>query len=280
MSFLDRIAECNAHDLSGFRPFVVAGERVGWVRHALAQRLAGFRDVFIVGDEIRMAGHLDDFGRRTAAMDMVVRALEAEGLIAGRRDEFYPVATSFAAPALFQIERAAVPHFGIRSYGVHMNGFVRRPDGLHMWVARRARDKPAYPGMLDNMVAGGQPIGISLEDNLVKESAEEAGIPEPLARRAARVGAIRYCMEAPEGLKPDEMSCFDLELPADFTPIATDGEVDEFMLWPIDHVAAIVRDTREFKFNCNLAIIDFLLRLGWIGPGDPDHRAIMEGLRR
>src|SRR3546814_15669982 len=83
-----------------------------------------------------------------------------------------------------RIERAACPVLGIRAWGVHMNGYVRRADGLHLWVARRARDKPTYPGMLDNTVAGGQPIGLGLKENLIKECAEEAGIPAALAARA------------------------------------------------------------------------------------------------
>jgi isopentenyldiphosphate isomerase len=282
MSFLDRIAECNAHDLARFRPFVVAGTRAGWVRHALAERLGAFDDVFTVTrDAVRLSDRLTDFKSRTAALDKVVRALEAEKIVKGRRDEPYPVGgTSFTAPPLLAIERAAVPHFGVRAYGVHMNGYVRKADGIHMWIGRRAKDKHTYPGMLDNTVAGGQPMGIGLLENLIKECKEEAAIPEALARRAHGVGAITYCMEAEDGLKPDVQFCYDLEMPADFTPRNTDGEIEEFMLWPIARVAEIVRDTQEFKFNCNLVIIDFLVRHGLIAPEHPDYLEIVKGLRR
>jgi isopentenyldiphosphate isomerase len=281
MSFLDRIAECNAHDLANFRPFSVAGERVGWVRHTLAERLTGFADTFTVRrDAVRLADRFDDFKSRTDAVDSVVRALEAEDIVKGRRNEYYPVGTSFAAPPLLAMERAAVPQFGVRAYGVHMNGYVRKADGIHMWIGRRAKDKHTYPGMLDNTVAGGQPMGIGLFENLIKECKEEAAIPEALAWRAHSVGAITYCMEAEDGLKPDVQFCYDLELPADFTPRNTDGEIAEFMLWPIARVAEIVRDTREFKFNCNLVIIDFLVRHGLIAPEHPEYLEIVKGLRR
>ena len=86
-------------------------------------------------------------------------------------------------------------------------------------------------------------------------------------------------MEAEDGLKPDVQFCYDLELPLDFTPHNTDGEIAEFMLWPMDKVAAIVRDTKEFKFNCNLVIIDFLVRHGLIAPEHPDYLEIVAGLR-
>ncbi len=281
MSFLDRIAECNAHDLTGFRPFVVAGARVGWVRHALAERLARFAKTFTVRDDaIELDPRLADFDARSAAMEPVVDWLEAEGLLTGRRVEFYPVATSWGAQPLLKLERAAVPRFGLRTWGVHMTGFVRTAGGIAIWVPRRARDRPTYPGQLDNTVAGGQPIGLSFRDNLVKECGEEAGIPPDLARRAVSVGAIAYRLEAEDGLKPDVQICFDLELPAEFVPNAVDGEIESFALLPAAETMRLVRVTREFKFNCNLVLIDFFVRHGLLGPEHPDYVAICRGLRR
>ena len=52
------------------------------------------------------------------------------------------------------------------------------------------------------------------------------------------------------------------------------------MLWPMTKVAEIVSETREFKFNCNLVIIDFLVRHGLIAPDHPDYLDIVAGLRR
>ena len=34
------------------------------------------------------------------------------------------------------------------------------------------------PGQLDNLIAGGQPVGLTLEQNLIKEAYEEAGVKE------------------------------------------------------------------------------------------------------
>jgi hypothetical protein len=284
MSFLDRIAECNTHDLSGFRPFRVAGQGVGWLRHAFAERLGAHGDVFEVApDAVTLAESLDGFEARTSAVDEVLRELVAEGTINGWRGEPYPVAppeAGFHAQPVLAIERAAVPHFGVRAYGVHMNGYARDGDTVSMWVARRARDKETYPGMLDNMVAGGQPLGIGLKENLIKEAGEEAAIPSDLAARAVPVGTISYMHEAEEGLKPDVQYVFDLELPSDFEPRNTDGEVEEFYLWPIDRVMSVVCDSAEFKFNCNLVVIDFLIRRGFIGPEHPDYLALVQGLHR
>ncbi len=282
MSFLDRIRECNSFDIGRYRPFMVAGERLGWVGHEFAERLAVLGEVFMVNNAaVALDPHLADFDSRSAAVAIVLARLNEEGAIPAWRGEPYPVTTSFDAPPVMQMERAAVPLFGVRAFGVHMNGFVRQADGgIAMWVGRRARDKPTFPGMLDNMVAGGQPIGLSLEQNLIKECGEEAAIPPQTAARAQAAGHVTYCAEIDGALKPDTMFCYDLELPADFTPANTDGELEDFYLWPLDRVAATVRDTREFKFNCNLVIIDFLVRHGWIAPDDPDHGAIVAGLRQ
>lgn len=43
-------------------------------------------------------------------------------------------------------------------------------------------------------------------------------------------------------------------------------QVEEFALWPIERVAHTVATTTEFKTNCNLVIIDFLVRHGFITP--------------
>jgi len=61
-------------------------------------------------------------------------------------------------------------------------------------------------------------------------------------------------------------------------PRNRDGEIQEFMLWPIERVAEVVRSTAEFKFNCNLVIIHFLVQHGLLSPEEPDYLAIVKGL--
>jgi len=281
MAYLDHIRACNNFDPAGFRPFRVSGGQVGWLPHELAEALRRWPDVFrVAADGVALDPRFDDFDKRSEALAAPLRALADEGQIEAWRGELYPVTPDWHTPPLMQIERAACPRFGIRAFGVHINGFVRKADGIHMWVARRAYDKPTFPGMLDNMVAGGQPIGLGLMANVIKECAEEAGIPEDLARHALAVGMISYTHQPPEGCKPDQMFCYDLELPRELEPVPVDGEVDRFELWSIGRVADTVRDTTRFKFNCNLVIIDFLVRHGLLSPEDPDYSEVVHALRR
>ena len=282
MSFLDHIARCNNADLSQFEPWYVGATRAGFLHRDFLPMIAVRPDLFSHRDGgWYLDSSLDTPAKRTAAMHALLLGLRERGLF-GRawRDEPYKVAVHFDQPTLLKMERAAVPWFGVRAYGPHMTGFVRRKDGLHVWVPRRSYNKPTFPGELDNTVAGGQPAGIGIFDNLVKECAEEASIPRSLAEQARAVSFIAYWNQSGRQLKPDVMTCFDLELPADFVPSANDGEVHSFELWPLERVYATVRDTTQFKYNCNLVLIDFFVRHGLLRADDPDFFAIVEGLHR
>jgi len=228
-----------------------------------------------------LSAELADFEARGAAVAEVLEALAVAGDIEGWRAEEVPVMAQGGDAPLCKIERAACALFGVRAWGVHMNGYVRRDDGLYLWVATRARAKTTYPGMLDNTVAGGQPVGIGPYENMIKECAEEAGIPFDIAMNLRCAGAISYRRQTSKGIEPDQAFCYDLELPADFTPVNQDGEIDKFELWPIQAVAERVRDGADFKFDCNLVIIDFLIRHGVVTPeNEPGFMALAHGLHR
>jgi len=281
MSLLDHIHLSRRRDMTRYRPFLAGEDRVGWVRHELAQRLLAYDDVFRGGeDALRLSPALTDFDSRSRAMADVTARMVADGMLRKLRGEDFAVATGHGRPPLFKLDRIAVAVFGVKAYGVHMNGFVRRTDGLHLWIGRRARNKSIAPGKLDHLVAGGQPYGLSIRENLVKECAEEAAIPESLAARARPTGIVSYLMEYEGGLRDDVLFVFDLELPADFTPENTDGEIEEFMLWPAERVLREIETTDNFKFNVNLVMIDFLIRHGIVGPERPDYLELLAGLRR
>jgi len=229
---------------------------------------------------LALAPGLNGFAARSAALDRVARELANAGVTSPYMGEPYAVTPGGREAALCVIDRAAAAHFGLRTFGQHLNGYVRRADGIHMWLGRRARDRLLFPGALDNMVAGGLPHSLSLEDNLVKECAEEAGVAEALARKAVPVGVVSYKRVAQRGYRRDVLYCYDLELPQDFLPRNTDGEVEEFMLLPLSEVAAIVRETDDFKLNCNLVVIDFLIRHGWLDPRSPGYLDLVLGLRQ
>jgi len=281
VSYLDRIATCRRWDPAAYRPLVIDGRTLGRVGHGFARRLAGYPEVFAVGeDAVALAPGLDDFDSRSQAVAEVLLDLKAQGEIPLWRGEDYPVLPRWGDAPVLKIERAASALLGTRHFGVSLNGLVRDAEGLKMWVAKRAATKQTEPGKLDHLAAGGQPFGLGVQENLIKEVWEEAGIPAELAARAIAVGAVSFRCERPDGLIDEVVFCYDLELPADFAPVNIDGEVESFSLWPIEEVLARVRDSEDFSFDVPLVIIDCAIRHGLIAPDDPDDQEIWQGLRR
>lgn len=280
MSFLDHIRRCNRWEPADFIPFHVDGNRVGHLRRSFADHLRRWPRLFqVAAPEITWVYPRPGFEDRNRALGEVLAELEADGLIGYRHGELYPVTPGDRTQARMLIDRACAPYFGIRAFGQHLNGFVRDGEHLRMWVARRSATRHVYPGHLDHLAAGGLPWNLSLADNLRKECREEANIPADLADRARPVSAVTYCRDSKRGLKPDVIYCYDLELPPDFEPRCLDGEVDSFHLWPVEQVMERVRESDEFKLNCNLVIIDFLIRHGYISLDSPDYLPLIRGLR-
>lgn len=280
MALYDHIVICNRRDMSRFRPFVVAGQQVGYVRADFADKLADLDTVFrVTPKEVTLFGDAGDFDSRSLTMARAGAALVAAGHLPRTREELYPVMAKIGDEPVMQIDRAWVPAFGTIATGVHINGYVETDAGPDMWIGVRARDRNVAPGKLDNVIAGGQPIGISLAENVVKEAAEEADVPAELAATAKPVGAISYVMEVKDGLRRDVLYCYDLALPDDFQPHNTDGEIEAFVRWPAHRAVRVVRETEEFKFNVALVIIDFALRHGLIDADEPRYLALQKGLR-
>ncbi|KAK2076940.1 hypothetical protein QBZ16_005168 [Prototheca wickerhamii] len=283
------LERCNAREavIKELVPFTITGhdKPLGYMLPSFAEVLLGYQDVFQSGQAagsktVTLHPQLRGFEERTAAVDRVLVELQGKGVVNGWRGERYPVLSSFHSPPLLALERAAAVSFGIKAYGVHINGFVRMPDGaLEMWVATRSRTKPTWPGRLDQMVAGGQPVGISCEDNVKKECWEEAGVPRELAAQAEPVGAVSYAAMQSAGLKRDVLFCYDLELPLDFTPTPQDDEVESFERWPMARLIEEVAHGDRFKDNCNLVIIDFFFRHGLVAPDTPGYLELLTGLR-
>lgn len=153
------------------------------------------------------------------------------------RNEDYNVKERYSdATILFRIERAASSLFGVNTYGCHINGYVKKDKKISMWIARRSKTKPTFPGMLDNFVAGGLTAGLSLIECAKKEMEEEAGVSEEIASRIKMVDAITYAYASDYCVNPEAEFIFDIKLPIDFKPVNQDGEVEEFYLMDIDQV--------------------------------------------
>ncbi|XP_038577555.1 thiamin pyrophosphokinase 2 isoform X1 [Micropterus salmoides] len=285
---------CRAHCLR----FEVDGAQVGWIPPHVAPLLTRYPDVFSPprGGAVALCPGLDTYGRRSEAVDAVLQTLRQEDFLTclrGWRDEQYSVMQKFSDPPVMWMERAATSLFGVKRYGVHLNGYTVGEGGeVSMWLARRSNTKQTYPGLLDNVVspasthtvrtgvsylpqvneadvclqaAGGLAAGVGIKHTLIKECQEEACIPAAIAERAHPVTTVSYTYEDEEGVFAESQFVFDLELPLDFKPKVGDGEVHDFYLLPIEEVKDLIA-TEDFKPNCAMVVLDFLIRHSFIEP--------------
>ncbi|KAG7476987.1 hypothetical protein MATL_G00088640 [Megalops atlanticus] len=266
--------------------FEVEGVQVGWVPPKVASMLSSFPKVFTPphGGAIALCPSLDSYRKRSEAVHSVLQTLwdmDSFTCLRGWREEKYEVMPRFCDTPLMSMERAATSLFGVKRYGVHVNGYRRDEDGtLSMWLARRSPSKQTYPGRLDNLAAGGLAAGSSVKQTLTKECQEEACIPACIAETAHPVGTVSYTYEDEEGVFPESQFVFDLELPRDFQPQIGDGEVQDFYLWPIDQVKEVIV-TDDFKPNSAMVVLDFLVRHSFIQPDtERYYQEFVTGLHR
>jgi 8-oxo-dGTP pyrophosphatase MutT (NUDIX family) len=280
MSFADRIRHCNSFDSARAIPLWSGEHRVGWLRRDNAAVLGRHDEVFEVGADAARLLPEGDAATVSRAVDEVVEVLVAERRVPKWRNETFDVAPRWGERPLFRLDRGAVPFFGVRAYGIHVNGYRRDGDNYSLWIGRRASNKQVAPGKLDNLVAGGIGNGYGAAATLAKEAEEEAAIGPELITSAIAAGALTYRMETKTGIRDDVMFVYDLEVPRDFVPRNDDGEIAGFELMPLADILDRIRTTADFKFNVNLVILDFAVRRGVLRPEDPEYLDVANGLHR
>lgn len=279
--YLEHIARNNRHNLSDFRPFYIDTQLIGYISKEFFNILKSQTPYFLESPQsIILSPELNTFEARSTYFDELLHSFLDQKLIDPFRDEFYGVSQALEKKPLFKIRRGASSYFGFRNYGVHLNGYVFKNNKMYMWIGKRAANKQVAPNKLDHIVGGGLPIGLSVFENLVKEAQEEANIPIEYLQQAKAVNGISYCRQTGPKLRRDTIFVYDLELPESFVPNNEDGEVEDFMLIPIEEVMTYLQEDDLFKFNCNLVLIDFLIRHGFLTPDDSNYLKIIAELRQ
>ena len=214
---------------------------------------------------LHFGGDVDRIDARWATVN---EALRAQGLIVAWRDEPYGVWDEHEVSHA-TIERAASRFWGTLTLGAHCNGFVADARGrpTHLWVAKRSLSKPTDPGMLDNLIGGGVPLGQSPWEALQREAFEEAGLaPQEIAQSTpGRIVAL-HC-DIPEGLQREHLHVYDLRLPEGRTPQNQDGEVAWHQCWPVADAMTAAAEGR-FTTDAALATLDFAVRHGVVAKDD------------
>ncbi|KAL6928878.1 hypothetical protein ACO0SA_002208 [Hanseniaspora valbyensis] len=205
----------------------------------------------------------------------------------GWRNEKYTVHTIDKKP-YFMIERAMVTIFGILTFGIHVNGFFYDSESkLRMWIPRRSKTKATWPLKLDNVVAGGLGNGDSVDKTLWKELKEEANLDKPtIENNIKMVGCLSYfyfsddldtCkFDDEKNVLTSELEfIYDLEFPTTVIPKINDSEVHEFKHYSLQELVDLLK-SNDFKPNCSLVVVDFLVRHGYINvTNEPNYTEIL-----
>lgn len=281
MGFLFHISRCNHYDLTEFLPWHISGKSVGYVHKKHSKYLEAFPKFFVsMSDHFALSDNLVNPKERTMAIEEMLEILRTEDPKLSKLNEKYAVKGNINGKTLMEIDRGAADFFGILNTGVHLNGITNDHEDRKMWVATRSHQRKTFPGELDNMVAGGQPSNITRQENVVKECYEEASIPEELAKASEPKGFVSYNMQAGTTLRRKILYVYDLYLPSSFIPLPNDNEVEKFELVPVETVMETIKNRpHAFKYNCNLVIIDFLIREGLINEDLENFNKLVEGLR-
>mgnify|MGYP001167012368 FL=1 len=179
-----------------FKPLVCQGHQIGLVSKNVENELLTFPQVFYIHpDQIEICPDLTDYEDITNKIENVLTSLRCQdkfSTLKGWRNERYEIRPRFGSPALFAMERAATPLFGLLQYGVDLNGYVKDQNGnISLWISKRSQTKQTWPGCFDNFVAGGLSVGLSVKETAIKESQEEANLPKNIAENVEAAGSIR-----------------------------------------------------------------------------------------
>jgi len=250
----------------GLTPFVLDGDTPGWLSEPWRDRVLQAPSPFVPsGDAITLDPALIGFERRSAALDeWAARALRRWRL-PGWRGERCRV--DAAGQPAFLLERALLRPLGLALRSVQATAYRCGPAGPRLWVAHRADTKPVEPGRLDALVGGGIAGHDAPWPTLLRECAEEAGIPPALAQHARPAGHLELCYSTAYDDRPalhrERVMLFDLELPPDFEPHCADGEHQAILsLTPAEVLASV--DTGRWTREGAQAALDLIARQGWL----------------
>jgi len=258
-------------------PFVIRDVQVGLVPSRVLDVLKLHTDTFnVIHDtksntvsHVTLKANLDNIEECNKKFDHVLsiwRNADTFLSLRGWRDEKLSIKKHFSASPFFYVERSACTLFGFKTYSIHLNGYVRTESGdIQMWIARRSKTKPTYPGQLDNTVAGQIAGDDGVMRTVIKECDEEAAISENIASLAQPAGFLNYIIENERGIRPETIFVYDLELPTSFAPDTHDDEVSDFYMMSINEVKEAIVSS-EFKSDSAVVILDFLIRHGCIDP--------------
>jgi isopentenyldiphosphate isomerase len=239
------------------------------------------------------------FEKRTAILDAVTNRLLSMGVIPRKHSDMYPVSPFIEQTnqrKLALVNRSTAPYLGIDSIGVHLHCYVcqnNTPKPTGIWLAKRAPNKSHHPNFWDPTVAGGQPVDLSLYENIIKEAHEEAGVPSEWLKIDNTIQNVAVFTDhthdpltittaKPDGscMKRSLYYSFDLQVPIEWEPTAVDGEVSEFKLYSMPELEEELRYGDSVRPAMRSVLLDFMIRHQWWKGSEQELEELRRAMRR
>ncbi len=245
--------QLNSYNISNYVPILSEKKKIGWIHKSRSKLI---RQKNESSSNIHFKQILD-YSRKLKSL---------------KRPEFCPVFNydslnpkfqfhpkeKFCDGKLFQIERNNLSSFGFPAYGVHCNVWSKYKNSTIIHFARRSKQLKSFPSFFDNPIAGGQPCGISIIDNLYKEAREEAGLSVSDLRYAKKSKTVHYIHNYKKKLNSSILFIYHLEKKDDLQFINQDGEVEKFISVEINKIYEIL-EKKILKPNSIIPILDFFI---------------------
>jgi hypothetical protein len=260
-------------DLTPFVRVTLGGRRLGWTKRALAVELPGIDPTLwhFAHDTLDIRAGQRGRADLTAAIDASFFETARRG-ITPRKPEYPDGDDWFAVGGpdpVFTVRRFFSRFLGVRYDSVFVNGF----DGGDYCLSIRGSGVEQAAGAYDVLVAGARQHHQTLQQAVIHEGAQEAGIDPAHAARVKHVSTLRLYYHGPYGfLKDEEFNIHDFDFANSFTP-RNDAtwEVAGFHTLPLSDLLRALETTPEkFKGQIILILVDFLIRHGLITPQYPD----------
>ena len=199
---------------------VASAHAIGSIETALADRMAAAGlPIVAVSSGWCLTGT-----PANAAFARIAEWLRAQGLASAWRDELLSV-TDAAGVSVGAIERAAVRPLGIATHAAHLVGWAEQGG---VWVQQRALDKATDSGQWDTLVGGLVAANERVDDALIRETWEEAGLRIAALRDVTACGRLTVRRPLSNGYMVEHIHVHEAVIPAQFTPLNQDGEVAAF----------------------------------------------------
>ncbi|KAH8598191.1 thiamine pyrophosphokinase [Bisporella sp. PMI_857] len=214
----------------------------------------------------------DSFEQRTEKVAKTLRIWIDSGTVTGLsswRGEAFPLRAAHGEQVL-DMDGSGAGILRFPGGGVHMIGYFNTKDGLRYWIPRCAQTKLSYPGMLDNTVGGSLQSGEDPVECIIREADEEASLSQDFTRqhvKSSRVLSFQMAQwdDGDPGFQAQLMYLYEIELPEGLILKPNDEEVDSFSVMTLDEIKDALAKG-EFKLNCAMTWIAYMIRHGYITP--------------